>query len=177
MPTALFKPQAEAMGVSLNTVAELAGMFKASREATAIQLVKTNLWPCAFALWHYTHTPEQVQLIQQPTFVGFEEALPSKKLRLRYAVPSSGFGHYLYPYLAAQMNGCLMRCYTEGGIVCGEERLELRKMYVPFYIMAAAIDFVGETGQTREIFSLLLPGEAKPKVYGVQSDLWYTLTE
>src|SRR3989442_2278286 len=72
MPTALFKPQAEAMGVSLNTVAELAGMFKASREATAIQLVKTNLWPCALALWHYTHTPEQEQLIHQPTFAGFE---------------------------------------------------------------------------------------------------------
>ena len=177
MPTALFRPQAETKGISLDTVAEFADMFQASREATAIQLVKTNLWPCALALWHHTYTPQQERLIQQSTFAGFEAALPSKKLRLRYAVPSSSFGQYLYPYLAAQADGCLMQCYSEGGIVCGEERLELRNKYVPFYVMAAAIEFVGEAGSVREVFSLLLPKGVVLTAHETQPDLWLTLKE
>ncbi len=77
MPMSLFRPRAAAAGFNLHAVAYLARLFRASREAVAIRLVQTDLWPCAVAVWHQAYKPTQQQVLGQPTFPGMEWAAPS----------------------------------------------------------------------------------------------------
>ena len=173
LPEHLFRPHAASLDYHLSTVIDLAQMFQASREATARRLVEMNLWPCAFAIWHLSYKSSEAHISQQMTLSGPEWTKPESKLRLRYAISSTQFGHYLHQNLSAPQNGCLMRCYKEGGIVYGEERLTLKNRDIIFYVMAAARDYTDESGPTRDVFSLLLSNGTAPST---QSKLWENWT-
>lgn len=172
MPTQLFRPQAAALGFHLGAVAKLGSLFRASREATARRLVEMDLWPCASAVWHLAYKPSEAHIEDQLTFDGPEWAPQPKKLRLRYCVANSHFGHYLYPNLAASAEGCVMRCFTEGNVVCGEDRIIIRNQEIPLYVMAAPVDFISEAGSTREVLSLLLSDGAAPVARNNHPALW-----
>ena len=173
LPEHLFRPHAVSLGYHLSAVIELAQMFQASREATARRLVEMNLWPCALAIWHLSYKSSEAHISQQMTLSGPEWTKPERKLRLRYAISSAQFGHYLHQNLSAPQNGCLMRCYKEGGVVYGEESLTLKNRDITFYVMAAARDYTDESESTRDVFSLLLSdGTARP----TQSNLWENWT-
>ncbi|MDA8188228.1 MAG: ImmA/IrrE family metallo-endopeptidase [Dehalococcoidales bacterium] len=172
MPMRLFRARAAPTGLSLDSVVELARLFHASREAAAIRLVQTNLWPSAVAIWRWAYKPTQQHILGQPTLPGMEWAVPQKELRVRYAVHSSGFGYYLHRHLAAQTDGCLSRCFTEGGVVAGVEQLELRKRLVSLHVVAGAVDFYGEDGPVREVLSLFLSEGLVPSANQRGFDLW-----
>jgi hypothetical protein len=174
MPMALFRPLAAARGFDLATVAELAQTFDASREATAIRLVETDLWPCALAIWHRSYKPAQRAQVGQPMFAGLEWAAPEKMLRVRYAVASSRFGHYLHPHLAAEPDGCLVRCLAEGRVVYGEEQLKLRDRIATVYVMAAPVFFAGGGGEPCQVVSLLLSDGRGHSPRAIQPELWAT---
>lgn len=157
MPMALFKPLAAAQGFSLETLETLRHLFRASREATALRLIQTGLWPCAMAVWHQANKPSELQGTGHPTFPGFEPADPPKKLRIRYAVCSPSFGAFLPRHLSAEPNGCLAQCFTDGGMLYRTDRLFLRKRYEEFFMMAVAVDYIERNGPAREVLSLLLP--------------------
>lgn len=156
LPERLFRPLAMDLGCHLNAVIELAHTFEASREASARRFVEMNLWPCAFAVWHLCYKDSEAHINQQLTLAGPEWARPEKKLRVRYAVSNQLFGHYLHRNLAAPQDGCLMRCFKEGGVVCDEEHLTLQNKDVTFYVMAVARNYTDKSGLTRDVFSLLL---------------------
>jgi hypothetical protein len=156
LPERLFRPRAKNLGCHLNAVIELAHAFQASREATARRLVEMNLWSCAFAIWHLSYKDSELHINQQLTLGGPEWALPEKKLRVRYAVSNQLFGHYLHRNLAAPQDGCLMRCFKEGGVVCDEVHLAHQNRDVTFYVMAVARNYTDKSGPTRDVFSLLL---------------------
>ncbi len=177
MPMALFRPRAAAVGFSLDAVVDLARLFHASREAVAIRLAQTDLWPSAVAVWHQAYKPTQQQALGQPTFVGMEWAAPQKELRVRYAVHSSAFGHYLHRHLAAEADGCLANCFREGGVVSGVEQLELHKRLVSFQVVAGAVDFYGEDGPVREVLSLLLSQGVVPSPDQRRFDLWSSVED
>jgi len=117
-----------------------------------------------------------MHLNQQMTLDGPEWAKPEMKLRLRYAISSASFGHYIHRELAAPQNGCLLRCYREGGVVCGEEHLTFQKNDIPFYVMAVARDYTGTSGSTRDVFSLLLSERTVRPLRSNPSETWM-LTE
>lgn len=177
MPMSLFRPRAAAAGFNLHAVAYLARLFRASREAVAIRLVQTDLWPCAVAVWHQAYKPTQQQVLGQPTFPGMEWAAPQKELRVRYAVHSSSFGYYLHRHLAAEADGCLACCLSNGGIVTGVEQLELRKRFVSFQVAAGAVDFYGEDGPVREVLSLFLSQGTMPSPDQRGFDFWSSVED
>lgn len=177
MPMSLFRPRAATFGFHLNAVAALARDFQASREAAAIRLVETDLWPGAMAVWQLAYKPSQHHIVGRPTLPGLETYTPQKELRVRYAVHGPRFGYYLHRHLAAPADGCLARCYRDGGIIAGEEEFELGHRSQRLYVIAGAVDFVGEDGPTRQILSLhLAPGAGLPKG-GPQLDLWAAAEE
>ncbi len=177
LPEPLFRPQAKSVECHLNTVIELAHIFQASREATARRLVEMNLWPCAFAIWHLSYKDSEAHLSQQLTLGGPEWSLPEKKLRVRYAVSNPLFGHYLHRNLAAPQDGCLMHCFKEGGVVCGEERLTLQNRGITFSVMAAARNYADTSGPTRDVFSLLLSDGTPRSIQDNQWQAWTFLQE
>lgn len=172
MPMALFRPMAAEQGFNLDTVARQAELFRTSREAAAIRLVQTDLWPCAMAVWHLSHKPTERPRIGHPTLPGFETSVPEKKIRLRYAVASSTFGHYLHKHLSAAPDGILARCYLQGESAYGEEQLTLGCGDQEFYVMAVVVDFLTEGNFIREVLSLLLSqgGAGAPPPF--HPDLW-----
>lgn len=177
MPMALFRPLAAAQGFSLDTLETLRHDFRASREATAIRLVQTELWPCAMAIWHEAHKPSEQARMDRPLLPGFEPPAPPKKLRVRYAVHSAGFRHYLHPNLSAEPDGCLAACFAHDEVVGSAERLVLRERYEEFFVMAAPINFDGVDGPTREVLSLVIPATVPHAMSAVQPDLWSTVEE
>lgn len=172
LPEHLFRPQVASLGLHLNTVIELAHTFQASREATARRLVEMDIWPCALAIWHFSYKSSEMHLNQQMTLDGPEWTKPEMKLRLHYAISSASFGHYIHQELAAPQNGCLLRCYREGGVVCGEEHLTLQKRDTTFYVIAVARDYIGKSGSTRDVFSLLLSERIVRPMQSNQSESW-----
>jgi Zn-dependent peptidase ImmA (M78 family) len=177
LPERLFRPRATNLGCHLNGVIELAHAFQASREATARRMVEMNLWPCAFAIWHLSYKDSEAHINQQWTLGGPEWTLPEKKLRVRYAVSNPLFGRYLHRHLAAPQDGCLMRCFKEGGVVCDEERLVLQNRDMTFYVMAAARNYTDKSGPTRDVFSLLLSDDSPRPAQGNQWEAWTLLEE
>lgn len=177
LPERLFRPRATDLGCHLNTVIELAHTFQASREATARRLVEMNLWPCAFAIWHLSYKSGETHINQQLTLGGPEWAPPEKKLRVRYAISNPLLGHYLHRDLAAPQNGCLMRCFKEGGVVCDEEHLTLHDRDIAFYVMAAARNYIDKSGPTRDVFSLLLSTSPTRPAQDNQSESWMLIEE
>ena len=177
LPERLFRPQATNLGCHLNAVIELAHIFQASREATARRLVEMNLWPCAFAIWHLSYKDSEAQINQQLTLGGPEWALPEKKLRVRYAVSNQLFGHYLHRNLAAPQDGCLMRCFKEGGVICDEEHLTLQNRDETFYVMAVARNYTDKSGPTRDVFALLLSDGLTRPAQESQWEAWTLFEE
>ncbi|MHB1004921.1 MAG: ImmA/IrrE family metallo-endopeptidase [Chloroflexota bacterium] len=172
MPMTLFRPVAAEAGFGLEAVTKLAHTFRASREAAAIRLVQTELWPCAVAVWHFAHKPSERPATQQDTLPFLEWAVPQKKLRVRYALAGPNFGHYLYQHLSAHPEGQLVRCYANGTPVFGEEQMEIRGRLVTFQVAAAAVDFPGELGPDRRVISLLLSDKAADVRITEQSAFW-----
>lgn len=156
MPMKLFAPAAMEAGFGLDAASQLATAFQASREAAVIRLVQTGLWPCAVAVWHFAHKPSEHPATQQATLPSMEWASPQKKLRVRYAVASPGFGYFLPRHLSADPEGHLARCFATGSVVTGEEEVELRNVRVVFSVAAAPLDVPGESGLERRVVSLLL---------------------
>lgn len=177
MPMRLFRARAAATDLGLASVVELARLFHASREAAAIRLVQTDLWPSAVAVWRQAYKPTQQNILGQPTFPGMEWAVPQKELRIRYAVHSSGFGYYLHRHLAAEADGCLSRCFTEGGVVSGVEQLELHRRFVSLQVVAGTVDFDGEDGPVRELLSLFLSEGMVPSANQRGFDLWSSVED
>ncbi len=177
LPERLFRPLAMDLGCHLNAVIELAHIFQASREATARRLVEMNLWPCALAIWHLSYKDSEAHMNQQLTLGGPEWSLPEKKLRVRYAISNPLFGHYLHRNLAAPQDGCLMRCFKEGGVICDEEHLTLQNRDTTFYVMAATRNYTDKSGPTRDVFSLLLSDGSTCPAQENQWEAWKLLEE
>lgn len=175
LPEFLFRPRAATLGYHLNTVAELAQAFQASREATARRLVDMNIWPCAMALWHLAYKDSEAHVPLQMTLGGSDWIPPERKLRVRYAVANKQFGYYLHHNLAAPQDGCLMRCFAENAVVCGEEQLILSGRGVKLYVMAAPTNFVSANGPTREVLSLILGANSDAVRQEEPTELWDTL--
>lgn len=114
MPMSLVRPLAATAGPSVDTVTELARSFRSSREATALRLVQTALWPCAVAMWHVASKPSQeIAKESQPTLSGAEWDSTQRKLRVRYAFHNADFGYFLHKNLSAEPDGNLMHCVVD----------------------------------------------------------------
>lgn len=172
LPEHLFRPQAMERGLHLETVATLSRLFKASREATARRLVDMNLWPCAVAMWHLAYKKSQASGSRQLSFDGFGWVPPVKKLRLRYAAPSSSFGHFLPSNISAPADGPLTRCYEENQACYGEERLTTSSGDASLFVMAAPVDYCDSSGPQRQVLSLLLDMGATPPSPVRYTELW-----
>jgi hypothetical protein len=141
MPSSFWWPLVEGKEVSLSLVDELSQVFGSSRQATAIRLVHTDLWPCAFVIWH------QLDGL----------SLSRANFGIQYIVSSPSFGYLLPRDLAVRANGCLARCFRYGGVVCGEERFDVGQQSISLYVMAAAIDIhITYRDRFRQIYCFFL---------------------
>jgi IrrE N-terminal-like domain len=152
MPSSFFWPLVESKELSLDLVEALSQVFGSSRTATAIWLVHTGLWPCAFVIWNQSYCPPLAA-----RFIGKRLPKSFRDLGIKYVVYSPGFDCVFSRYLTVQPGGCLARCFRYGGVVCGEERFELCQRNILLYVMAKAVNFRNCYGEpVREIFSLFL---------------------
>jgi hypothetical protein len=152
MPSAFFWPLVEGKELTISLVEELSQVFDSSRQATAIRLMHTGLWPSAFVVWKQLYPPSLV-----PGLKWGKGTFSVRNLGIKYVIYSPSFNHILSRYIEVQSDGCLARCFRNGGVVCGEERFNLRQKSITYYVMAAAVDFRDRYGCLyREIFSLFL---------------------
>jgi len=152
MPSSFFWSLTEGKELSFSLVEALSQQFGSSRQATAIRLVHTGLWPCAFVVWDQSYCSSLA-----PRFMGKRRPRSFAGLGIKYVVYSSTFAHYLPWYLAVQDDGCLAQCFMNGGVVCGEEKFKLWEQDLSLYVMAAAVEYRPFFGQrNREIYCFFL---------------------
>ena len=86
------RPQALDLGPSIQTLLDLASLFKASLQATARKLSELDLWPCAFIFWEEGLRKPDRLMAGQPILTGLDALGPAQpKLRVRQAYPSESF--------------------------------------------------------------------------------------
>lgn len=154
-PDHLFRPAAQVAGCTMSSVFDLAAQFQASREAAARRLVETEFWPCAFVVWHHAFKKsEQATALQYS--LGDDWQTPTKKLRVRYAVASKSFGHFIPQHIAASEEGSIAWCFTSGELVSGDEVLQIGREEVRCHVTAAPRSYTIDDEEHREVLSLVL---------------------
>lgn len=93
MPKKVFNEFVKGKSFSMQTVMDISEKFDVSLEAAALQMVKRDISKRAVVVWELTHKPKEEILLVTPTFPGFEDCVPEKQLRVKYAFGLSGKEH------------------------------------------------------------------------------------
>lgn len=127
---------------SLTTLTSLANLFDASLQATAAQLARLNVWPCAFVFWEEGYRKAEQPLRGAPLLPGLESiGPPQPKLRVRVCYPSADFPHFIAWNKSAPPTSIVVSCQRESSSLWAVEtfdfgqgpvRLSCESLYAPY---------------------------------------------
>jgi Zn-dependent peptidase ImmA (M78 family) len=120
MPMAAFARDVVYHGLSLASVAPLAGRYGASAEAVLRRMVATDLETCCAVFLRRMLKPSETSEIARPG-----PDIP-KKMRVEYSVPSSEFPWFIPRYKSIPEHSCAYRAVLEGEVVAATENWGLR---------------------------------------------------
>jgi len=152
------RPLACAAGPSIASLIELADLFQASVEATARQLAKLDLWPCAFVFWEEGFRQVDRPRPGQILLPGTEHlGLPKAKLRVTRAYIAPSLGWFIPRNKSVPENSLFRECWERDEIVSGIERLDIGREIVETYVECLYAPYYSNSVRIGRVVSLLLP--------------------
>jgi Zn-dependent peptidase ImmA (M78 family) len=152
------RPLVSEVGLSINTLLDMAARFGASLQATARQIAALNLSPCAFIFWEMGYNKAERAIAKKSALPGMEElVMPQQKLRMQYPYRATSFDYFIPTNKSVEESSLVRACYQEEVPTAGIEwfdldpssaRLYCENYYAPYW--------KGEELHGR-VISLLLP--------------------
>ena len=144
MPTPDFDLDVESMGVSLKSLRELSRRYEASLEATAIRMIRTDLYPCTLIVLDYSHKPTEKNEIekskyQQNLFDDYPWEPPPMKLRVQYYVWSKHFSPYILMHKSIDESSPLYQVSVTQEPFQGNTILNFTNPVLDTYVEATAL--------------------------------------
>ena len=144
MPPPEFDSDVRQLGISLKSLKELSIRYEASREATAIRMIRTDLCSCALLVLDYNYRPAELpeienKDIQQPLIGDSSWWLPFKKLRVEYFVSSKRFSKFIPKHISIDESCPLYDVSVTKDEFRGNICLELNNQILEFYAEAMPI--------------------------------------
>ena len=144
-------------GPSVATVFVLAELFGASLQATAWQLAKLNLGPCAFVFWEEGYRKGDDISDGQLPILGMEhDARPQPKFRVAHAYTSSSFGHYVPWNKSVDHTLLVVQCCTLGEPTFGVQLFNLGSTHVRLFCENIFVPYNVGGAMRQRVLSLLL---------------------
>lgn len=152
------RPLAVEAGASLHTVFQMAVLFGASLQATALQLSKLNIWPCAFVFWEEGYRKSDRIAASQDLLPLMEMfGPPNPKLRVNSAYASSTFGYYVPKNKSVGNTSLVCKCCETREFLYGLEEFDLGHRAINCYCESAYVPYKSGEAIHRRVLSLLLP--------------------
>jgi Zn-dependent peptidase ImmA (M78 family) len=100
MPFPEFIMDLQDSGTGVDSLECLHMLYKSSLTATAIRMVRTDLYPCAVVLLDYSLKPAELKELERDAaqadlFPGLKRADPVPNLRVQFTIPSNSFPHFI----------------------------------------------------------------------------------
>ncbi len=152
------RPLALEGGPSIRTLLDLAALFAASLGATARQLARLDVWPCAFVVWEEGFRKKEHVPAGQLAMAAFEPfGVPQAKLRVdrRYVAPS--FGHFVPTNKSVGDGSLVAACSEDAPLTHGVEDFDLCHRIVRLYAENYFTPYRRGDALRRRVISVLLP--------------------
>lgn len=154
------RPLADSAGASLQTLFQLADLFGASLQATALRLSELNVWPCAFVFWEEGYRKSDRIPQGQGLMPGMEHfGKPGAKLRVSFPYVSSSFGYFVPKNKSVEHTSLVAQCSEAGEPTFGIEAFDLGLQIVELFCENAYVPYKSGPTVNRRVISLLLPTE------------------
>ena len=144
LPAPEFDLDVKRMGISLKSLEVLSMHYEASREASAIRMITTNLCPCALMVLDYSYKPAELSQIEKAKyqlnlFDDCSSELPSMKLRVQFCVPSKQFSAFIPEHKSFDEPSPLYKVSVTQEAFQGDVALDLEGRSLEVYVEAMAI--------------------------------------
>lgn len=169
-------PIAKEAGPSIRTLVELAALFNASLEATARQLARLNLWPCAFVVWeegYRKHDRVPKGQLAMSAFESFGD--PKAKLRIHRPYVATSFPHFLPLNKSVSDESKVAACCDHNPLTHGVEEFDLGRQAVRLSCENYFAPYRQGSLLQRRVVSLLLPnsharsGSSTPPLFQLEA--------
>jgi hypothetical protein len=150
-------PYARDAGPSITSVLFLADLFGGSLQATARQLAKLDLWPCAFVFWEQGYRTAEHISEGQMQLLGMEHVgLPQPKFRVACSYTSPSFGHHVPWNKSVGDTSLVVQCYTSNELTFGLQLFDLGSAQVRLFCENISVPYRIHGERRQRILSLLL---------------------
>lgn len=144
LPAPDFDSTVSRIGISLESLVELSTLYEASKEASAIRMVKTELSPCAMMVLDHSHKPTELAQIEQAKYQSdlFDDCffkIPSMKLRVQSFVSAKQFSDFVPKHKSIDESSPLYEVSATQESFQGDFILDLKDRSLKFYIEAMAL--------------------------------------
>ena len=144
LPTPEFDSDVRQRSISLESLDQLSTRYEASREATAIRMTGTGIYPCALMVLNYKHKPVEMSQIeaakyQLSLFDDCSSGTPPMKLRVEFFVPSKLFSEFIPKHKSIDESSPLFEVSVTQGKFQGNICLDLNNQILEFYAEATPI--------------------------------------
>ena len=152
MPTPEFDLHVQNIGISLESLEELSKLYEVSPEATAIRMIRTDLFPCALIVLDYNHKPIEESKIEQEKYQQklFDDCPwnpPPMQLRVKYSFQAKHFSDYIPKHKSIDKSSALYEVSVTQKPFQGNTTLNLTNQSTEAYVEA-----------------MVLPGTHKPNL-------------
>ena len=152
MPTPEFDLDVQNIGISLESLEELSKLYEVSPEATAIRMIRTDLFPCALIVLDYNHKPIEESKIEQEKYQQklFDDCPwnpPPMQLRVKYSFQAKHFSDYIPKHKSIDKSSALYEVSMTQKPFQGNTTLNLTNQSPEAYVEA-----------------MVLPGTHKPNL-------------
>lgn len=160
MPTPEFDSEVQQNGISLKSLKELSTRYEASREASAIRMIRTDLYTFALVVLNFNYRPTDLPEIenkdsQQPLIGDSSWWLPFKKLRVEYFDSSKRFSKFIPKHVSIDESCPLYDVSVTKDEFRGNICLDLDKQFLEFYAEAMPIPGTNDADLGSRVLVLL----------------------
>jgi hypothetical protein len=161
LPDRWLHPMAKQAGPSLDTVRHLATWFGASLQATARQLARLDLWPCALVIWEDGLRKSDAVAPGQFLLPGMEEiGPPRKKLRVTAAYCAPSFAHYIPLNKSVPEESLVVACVAHQTTTKGMEVFDFGSDHLALLGEHRYVPYGQDGDIRRRVISLLMPADS-----------------
>lgn len=160
LPSPEFDIDVRQLGISLKSLNELSTRYQASREATAIRMIGTDIFPCALMMLDYKHKPTEFREIeaskyQLQLFDDVSPVAPPMKLRVQFCVRSHHFTAFIPTHKSIDESSPLYEVSVTHEVFQGDVCLDLKNQILEFYAEAMPMPSVNGTGLGSRVLAIL----------------------
>ncbi len=146
LPAPEFDIDVRRWGISLASLKKLSTRYEASREASAIRMIGTDICPCALMMLDYKHKPVELCQIEAAKYQlrlidDGSQVAPPTKLRVQFCIPSSRFSAFIPKHKSIDESSPLYEVSVTQEEFQGDICLDLKNQNLKFY--AEAMPFPG----------------------------------